>query len=72
MRASAYSPALAGYCATPQVISWGPSSNHSGGVVVHGGVDGSVHNITPDIDPTLYMRLITIAGGELDAAMPDN
>ena len=34
--ASAYSPALAGYCATPQVISWGPSSNHSGGVVVHG------------------------------------
>jgi hypothetical protein len=68
--ATAYSPGLAGYCATPQVISWGPSSNHSGGVVVHGAVDGSVHLITPDIDPTVYMHLITIAGGEPDV-MPD-
>ncbi|HEX4146524.1 MAG TPA: DUF1559 domain-containing protein [Pirellulales bacterium] len=66
----AYSPALAGYCATPQVISWGPSSNHSGGVVVHGAVDGSVHVIRPDIDPTVYMHLITIAGGEADL-LPD-
>jgi hypothetical protein len=39
-------------------------------VVVHGAVDGSVHNITPDIDPTVYMRLITIAGGEPEL-MPD-
>jgi type II secretory pathway pseudopilin PulG len=65
-----YSPALAGYCVAPQVISWGPSSNHSGGVVVHGAVDGSVHNITQDIDPTVYMHLITIAGGEPEV-MPD-
>jgi type II secretory pathway pseudopilin PulG len=62
--AIAYCPALAGYCATPQVISWGPSSNHSGGVVVHGAVDGAVHNITPDVDPTVYMHIITRAGGE--------
>jgi type II secretory pathway pseudopilin PulG len=64
------SPSLAGNCATPRLISWGPSSNHSGGVVVHAAVDGSVHIITPDIDPTVYMRLITIAGGEPEAT-PD-
>ena len=64
---TAYSPALAGYCATPQVISWGPSSNHSGGVVVHAAVDGSVRILTPDCDPTIYMRMITIAGREPEA-----
>jgi hypothetical protein len=68
---TAYSPALAGYCATPQVISWGPSSNHPGGLVVHAAVDGSVHMISADIDPTVYMHLITIAGGEADTP-PDN
>jgi prepilin-type N-terminal cleavage/methylation domain-containing protein len=64
---TAYSPALAGYGATPQFISWGPSSNHSGGVVVHAAIDGSVYNITPDIDPSYYMQIITIAGKEPDA-----
>jgi type II secretory pathway pseudopilin PulG len=68
---TAYSPAVVGYCATPQVISWGPSSNHAGGVVVHAAIDGSVHVITPDIDPTVYMHLITFAGGEPDA-LPSN
>jgi len=68
--AIAYSPALAGYCATPQVISWGPSSNHEGGVVNHAAVDGSVHAITEDVDPTLYMHIITRAGREPDA-LPD-
>jgi type II secretory pathway pseudopilin PulG len=66
----AYSPALESYCDVPQVISWGPSSNHANGVVVHLAVDGSVHLIAPDIDPTLYMHLITIAGSESDA-IPD-
>ena len=64
---TAYSPALAGYGATPQVISWGPSSNHAGGVVIHLAVDGSVRAIASDIDPTVYMHLITRAGGEPDA-----
>ncbi|HEX4143329.1 MAG TPA: DUF1559 domain-containing protein [Pirellulales bacterium] len=68
--AIAYSPALAGYCATPRVISWGPSSNHEGGVVNHAAVDGSAHAITADIDPTLYMHIITRAGREPDA-LPD-
>jgi type II secretory pathway pseudopilin PulG len=66
----AYSPALAGYCATPQMISWGPSSNHAGGVVMHLVVDGSVHPISSEIDPALYMHLITRAGREPDA-LPD-
>jgi Protein of unknown function (DUF1559) len=62
-----YSPALVGYGANPRAISWGPSSNHAGGVVVHGMIDTSARNINPDIDPTVYIRLITIAGGEPDA-----
>jgi hypothetical protein len=66
----AYSPAIAGYCATPQVISWGPSSNHNGGVVVHAAVDGSVHAITPDVDPTIYMEIITRDGHEPER-LPD-
>ena len=32
--------------------------------------DASVHAIAPDIDPTLYMHLITRAGREPDA-LPD-
>jgi prepilin-type N-terminal cleavage/methylation domain-containing protein len=52
------------------VISWGPSSNHSGGVVQHAAVDGSVHSITTDVDPTVYMHIITKAGREPDA-LPD-
>ena len=62
----AYSPALKGDCATPQVISWGPSSHHSGGVVYHASVDGAVWTITTDIDPTLYMQRVTRAGREPD------
>ena len=65
-----YCPALDGYCASPRMISWGPSSNHSGAIVLHVAVDASVHNITSDIDPTVYMHLITIAGREPDA-FPD-
>jgi hypothetical protein len=49
------------------VISWGPSSSHAGGIVVHAHVDGSVHKITDDIDPTVYMHMITISDKEPDA-----
>ena len=41
------------------VIAYGPSSNHSGGVVLHGAADASVHNITTDVDPNVYMHIIT-------------
>jgi prepilin-type N-terminal cleavage/methylation domain-containing protein len=53
-----------------QIISWGPSSGHSGGVVIHAAVDGSIHSINSDIDPSVYMHVITRAGGEPDA-FPD-
>jgi len=49
---------------------WGPSSDHSGGVVIHLACDASVHSITEDVDPTLYMQLITRAGGE-PVTLPD-
>ncbi|HTU24828.1 MAG TPA: DUF1559 domain-containing protein [Pirellulales bacterium] len=58
------------WATTSLPISWGPSSQHSGGVVTHAGVDGSVHGITQEIDPSVYMHLITIAGGEPDP-IPD-
>jgi Tfp pilus assembly protein PilE len=45
-------------------VSWGPSGDHSGGVVMHLACDASVHAITSDIDPPLYLRLITRAGRE--------
>ncbi|HTU27263.1 MAG TPA: DUF1559 domain-containing protein [Pirellulales bacterium] len=69
-RTVAYSPALEGYGAQPQVISWGPSSNHPKGIVMHVAVDAAARAIAPDIDPSLYMHLITRAGREPDA-MPD-
>ena len=43
---------------------WGPSSDHGGGVVVHGFADGHVQAVADSIDATLYFRLITRAGGE--------
>jgi Protein of unknown function (DUF1559) len=62
----AYSPALDGYCASPQVISWGPSSGHSGGRIVHLAADGSVHAVVwdPETYPWVYMHYITRAGRE--------
>ncbi len=50
--------------AQTQPVSWGPSSDHPGGVVMHLACDGSVHALTEDIDPELYLSLITRAGGE--------
>jgi Tfp pilus assembly protein PilE len=49
--------------AQTQPVSWGPSSDHIG-VVMHLFCDGSVHVLTPEIDPTLYLQLITRAGRE--------
>lgn len=56
--------------AIQQDWQWGPSSEHSQGkIVIHGVADGSVRSITDDIDPTLYLKLITRAGKE-KAALP--
>jgi len=43
---------------------WGPSSEHSGGIVQHVVADGSVQSITDSIDPTVYIQLVTRAGRE--------
>jgi Protein of unknown function (DUF1559) len=50
---------------SPQPVwQWGPSSFHSGGVVIHLYGDGAVRNVTDDIDPSTYIQLITRAGQE--------
>ena len=43
---------------------FGPSSDHTGGVVNHAFADGHVSSIWPDIDRNLYLRLISRDGGE--------
>ena len=42
----------------------GPSSQHSGEVVIHAFADARVVPITEAIDPNVYYRLCTVAGGE--------
>lgn len=43
---------------------YGPSSNHTGGVVIHAFADGHVQAIQSDIDRNVYLRLISRDGGE--------
>jgi hypothetical protein len=50
--------------AQTQAVAWGPSSVHPGKVVMHLACDGSVHAITTDIDPDVYLELITRAARE--------
>ncbi|TWT86935.1 hypothetical protein Mal64_37650 [Pseudobythopirellula maris] len=42
---------------------WGPSSNHPG-VVGHAFADGSVRTVSTDVDPNLYVRLVTPSGSD--------
>jgi len=44
--------------------AWGPSSRHAGGVVMHVYADAGVRPISESIEPTVYIQLITRAGGE--------
>jgi hypothetical protein len=44
--------------------AWGPSSDHSGGVVLHAWADNHVSSIPEDTDPVLYIQLVTRAGRE--------
>ena len=50
------------YNSTPW--QFGPSSDHSGGLVLHVYADGHVSGIADDIDPTTYIQLCTRAGKE--------
>jgi len=43
---------------------WGPSSDHSGGIVNHVFGDGHVQGINDGIDANMYLWVVTRAGGE--------
>jgi hypothetical protein len=45
-------------------MTWGPSSDHSGNVIMHGFGDGSVRSIAAEVDPNVYLGLSTVQGGE--------
>jgi prepilin-type N-terminal cleavage/methylation domain-containing protein len=47
---------------------WGPSSDHSGDVIIHAFGDDAVRPITADINPNIYLGLVTVNGGE---TLPD-
>lgn len=49
---------------------WGPSSEHSGGVVIHAFADARTVPIPEGTDATVYYRLCTINGGE-QAELPN-
>jgi prepilin-type N-terminal cleavage/methylation domain-containing protein len=44
--------------------NWGPSSEHSGGVVVHTFGDGHVLQLASSVDPGVYYAMVTRAGNE--------
>ena len=50
---------------SPGGRDWGPSSEHSGGNVVHGFADGHVDVLSEAVDASLYLHLITRNGGEV-------
>jgi prepilin-type processing-associated H-X9-DG protein len=54
----------ASYNYTTSGLAHGPSSEHSGGIVMHAFVDGHVGQFTTDVDPSLYMSLFSRASGE--------
>jgi len=45
-------------------IKWGPSSDHAGGLVLHAWADAHVSALAEDMDPTLYIQLVTKQGRE--------
>ena len=45
-------------------VSWGPSSDHAGNLVMHAMGDGSVRSISVDILPAVYLGLSTYSCGE--------
>ena len=43
---------------------WGPSSDHSGGIILHTWGDAHVSGLSEDMDPTTYLQLCTRNGRE--------
>ena len=56
-------PNLSGTTVPPGRL-WGPSSNHSGGIVNHVFGDAHVEGINDGIDPNVYLWIVTRNGGE--------
>jgi prepilin-type N-terminal cleavage/methylation domain-containing protein len=52
----------------PLTRDWGPSGGHLGGVTAHAMGDGSVHAFHESLDPEVYFKLLTRAGGEVVSA----
>jgi len=48
----------------PLARDWGPSGGHPGGIVMHALADGSVHSLEDTLDPQIYFKMLTRAGGE--------
>jgi len=48
---------------------WGPSSQHAGGIVNHAFADAHVEGINDQIDPNVYLWIVTRNGGERAPAM---
>jgi len=45
-------------------MAFGPSSDHSGGIVMHTYADGHVGQLTSDVDPTVYVSLYSRSSSE--------
>jgi prepilin-type N-terminal cleavage/methylation domain-containing protein len=48
----------------PGARTWGPSSDHGGDVIIHCFGDNAVRGITADVNPNVYISLVTPNGGE--------
>jgi prepilin-type N-terminal cleavage/methylation domain-containing protein len=46
------------------IMTYGPSSEHSGGIIVHLMADGSVRGIAADVTPQVYLAAVTRRGAE--------
>ena len=56
--------AAEGYYNGLGIRKWGASSEHAGDVIVHVFADAHTKAISQEVDPYLYLKLITRAGGE--------
>lgn len=56
----------AGGASVDQSRQWGPSSAHSGGVVICGYIDGHAEGVGEDVDGTVFLHLTTRAGREVN------
>jgi hypothetical protein len=50
--------------ATRRHRAWGPSSEHSGYVVIHAFADGHTRAVSIEVNPTIYLRFITRNEGD--------